>query len=876
MKSLSRVVLFVTLPAAFLGGLFFLSPTAHALTASVSHSPTSPATGEQVTFTAVGDASSGFGAGQYTSCIEKLRVRLDEDNNGSYEFSVDYYPSGCPSTFEKKVIRSYPVPTTVKYQALVWEIDNPSLSVSDTGTVLIQKKNNPVLVVDPSSLDFGKVEVQKSSTLSVKVKNSGGGTINGSVGAVQKPFSCKSGCGNYMLPGGAEKTVSFIFEPTAAGGSSTSVSFTGNDSAMTKTLSLSGEGTSTKFIVTPAILDFGDVEVNQSKTLSLTVKNTGASTVNVEVIQPGTPFSCDAGCSLTVPPNTEETTSISFKPTSVGSSSATLKVLGGAMSKDISLKGNGAGVVPKLSVSPDPLVFPDTELNKTSGPLTVTVENTGKVTVKGQEIAPDAPFSCESQCTPTIAPGAKVTISFAFKPTQAGDFSKVVSVTDSSLNFTKTFTLSGKGIGVPPKPPKIEVTPLTFDFGTLPIGITSEPKKFTVKNVGSAGAGSLSGIATMQTVGSLVFKCTVCGYSDIALGKTAEISFTFTPDGPGNFERKFNFSNSSVANDFATVTLKGAGVAGVVSVTPADEVFNFGDWGVGQSSVKTLTVTNTIKDELQVSASLVADLPGEEQAFAVKAEILSEGGFSVDPQNFALPPATSALISISFTPQDVKTYTSSLTFGLKSGTKTYPSFSKTLTGTGKAQPGPIVVPPPPPPPPPPVGIPGDLCIGPGFDNKQGGQDALSFIEYGRFFGALDPATEQDKIDKINQMLAAPPSKSVRGLVVCGRSCDDPTTEVNEAALCTINHIFFLAQTVINNMLFIWMPLILAIIIVGAGFMLMTSVGNPEKRKNAFRMIRWAALGYGFMLSSWVMINGVLALLGIHANFSDWWKNLPGI
>jgi len=79
----------------------------------------------------------------------------------------------------------------------------------------------PACQVSPSPLAFGSVVVGSTSDSSFTIRNTGAGTLSGSVGPGSGAFSVVSGQGDYSLTAGQEKHVTVRFAPTAAGAHST-------------------------------------------------------------------------------------------------------------------------------------------------------------------------------------------------------------------------------------------------------------------------------------------------------------------------------------------------------------------------------------------------------------------------------------------------------------------------------------------------------------------------------------------------------------------------------------------------------------------------------------------------------------------------------
>ncbi len=86
---------------------------------------------------------------------------------------------------------------------------------------------NPVVVVSPSSLDFGTIAAGASTNLTLVVQNTGGGTLTGSA-SVSAPFQIVSG-GTYSLGSNQTQTITVKFNPNAAGTYNQTISFTGGN-----------------------------------------------------------------------------------------------------------------------------------------------------------------------------------------------------------------------------------------------------------------------------------------------------------------------------------------------------------------------------------------------------------------------------------------------------------------------------------------------------------------------------------------------------------------------------------------------------------------------------------------------------------------------
>lgn len=97
------------------------------------------------------------------------------------------------------------------------------------------------------------------------------------------------------------------------------------------------------------------------------------------------------------------------------------------------------------------------------------------------------------------------------------------------------------------------------------------------------------------------------------------------------------------------------------------------------------------------------------------------------------------------------------------------------------------------------------------------------------------------------------------LVPCGRSCDNPDTYENEAAVCTLCHLLLLIRN-ITDWIFMVMTYIAFAVLVAMGILYIVSTGKPQLIGVAKSGI-WAALvGFAIVLLGWVAINVILMVL----------------
>ena len=137
------------------------------------------------------------------------------------------------------------------------------------------------LLFSPPSLDFGSVMVGNSSQLPIQVTNSSAIPITFASVTATGDYSVGGSCppSGTSLAANSSCTAVVTFTPTASGTRAGTASF--NSSASTNPLSvaLTGIGTQSQLVVTPAALGFNTIVVGVSSNLSVTLYNSGTAPI---------------------------------------------------------------------------------------------------------------------------------------------------------------------------------------------------------------------------------------------------------------------------------------------------------------------------------------------------------------------------------------------------------------------------------------------------------------------------------------------------------------------------------------------------------------------------------------------------------------------
>lgn len=243
-----------------------------------------------------------------------------------------------------------------------------------------------------------------------------------------------------------------------------------------------------------------------------------------------------------------------------------------------------------ISLSPNSLSFADQVVGIMSPPQTVTLTNTGALTLTITSIAvtgaDPSDFSQTNNCG-SLPPGAKCTILVSFTPTQIGPRAASVTIADNAQNSPQSVALSGTGVT---SGPNATLSTKNLTFATQLVGTASPAQAVTLSNYGT----ETLDITSIVTSGDFSQTHT-CG-SSLAAGKSCTIDVTFKPTQRGTRTGTLSVTDNAPGSP-QKVSLTGVGT--VVEVNPTS--LNFGSVQVGQQKTLTTTLTNTGSTTLSIS-----------------------------------------------------------------------------------------------------------------------------------------------------------------------------------------------------------------------------------------------------------------------------------
>jgi dienelactone hydrolase len=301
-------------------------------------------------------------------------------------------------------------------------------------------------------------------------------------------------------------------------------------------------------------LKFADqVVATTSAAQSMTLTNTGYKTVTFAGIsKTGTnasDFSQTNTCGSGIPPRGTCTITVTFTPTHIGPRTASVTITDNAAGTPQSVALSGTGVVsgPNATLSPSRVTFATQVVGTASSAQSVTLSDYGTMPISIASIVASGDFHETKTCGSSLAAGASCTIHVTFKPTQIGNRTGTLSITDNAPGSPQKVSLTGTGTWV-------KFNPTSLNFVNIKVGHSSS-KTTTLTNTGGTAL-SISGITI---TGSTAFsQKSNCGTS-VKAGGSCTITATFTPPSVGSFSGAVSVSDNGGGSP-QQVPLSGTGI----------------------------------------------------------------------------------------------------------------------------------------------------------------------------------------------------------------------------------------------------------------------------------------------------------------------------
>jgi hypothetical protein len=408
-----------------------------------------------------------------------------------------------------------------------------------------------------------------------------------------------------------------------------------------------------------------------ASTQALTIQNTGTSAFALSLTLTGD-FTDTTNCGSTLSGGALCSVAFSFAPSQPGARQGLLAVTAGAGTTPayVTLSGTGTGILSPPNngtlnfggvIAGQPSVqwfkvtqpFTTLTIATTSPFAAILVEDTGY----GHGQPPTSAFT-----TTTSGTCLNCWLGVQFTPPATGLETGILTLTSSSNGSPYGLALTGNGLPLT----GLLLTPVTQDFGTVPVNSTSGATLFTLTNLapGASIAVATPAVSGDFNISSAPTGGTPCG-GPLAYTASCFIELTFTPTAPGPRTGTLSVQAGSTSAS-ASLTAYGSPDPGL-SLNPTALTFN--NIPGGTSTQQTIVVTNTSTASQQIGA------PAATSSFSATSTCAN------------LAPAAACSITVTFLPATAPT-TGTLTIPVTTsvgGTPILTTYTVPLTGAYTAE-----------------------------------------------------------------------------------------------------------------------------------------------------------------------------------------------
>jgi len=523
-----------------------------------------------------------------------------------------------------------------------------------------------------TTLDFGTAVVGTTTQVTDTLTNGSADTVTvSSASSSNASFQLMTPAPPFTLTPGQSATLAIAFSPKAKGKPAGNISV--NTSGGGKIdIAVSGSAVAPgQLAASPGSLTFGNVGVGQSQAKSVSVTNSGGTSVTVSQASVSSGAFSISGLTLpvTIDAGQSAAFNVVFAPKSAGAinGSVTLNGVSSLTMKSkkhsagandtaptsLALSISGDGIAPgQLVTAPSSVSFGNVTTGSTQS-QTVTLTNSGGTSASiSQASVTGAGLSISALTLPlSLGAGQSTSFQLTFSPTSAGIVSGGLTITSTANNANLSMAVTGTGVA----PGALALNPANVSFGSVTVG-SSQNQPVTITNSGgssvtiakatAAGAGfSINGLATPLTLTS---------------GQSSSFTVAFAPQAAGSATGSVTFTSNIAA---VNLGLTGTGQAvGTLGANPAS--VSFGSVQVGTNQAQNITLTNSGSSTVTIS-----------QASA------SGSGFSLSGIStpLTLGAGSSTTFTATFNPNAAGAVTGSVAI---TSTASNPSLNVGLSGTG--------------------------------------------------------------------------------------------------------------------------------------------------------------------------------------------------
>jgi hypothetical protein len=236
--------------------------------------------------------------------------------------------------------------------------------------------------------------------------------------------------------------------------------------------------------IRPRALDFGGVPVGSSSApQTVNLWNVGTAPLELEGVTAGGDFSQTSDCGNRVAAGSQCSIQVTFAPAGGGTRNSTLVLTDNATIHELTVPLLGTGTGLSVIASPWSVAFGSVLVGATTSSQTVTLSNTGSVSLSLSAVAVAGPFAIVTSGTTcaasgTVGPGSSCTVAVDFTPTAGGQATGTLSFSDNAAGSPQTVALTGTGLDFSLAAASGSSTTATVTAGqtaTYNLGLTETP-----------------------------------------------------------------------------------------------------------------------------------------------------------------------------------------------------------------------------------------------------------------------------------------------------------------------------------------------------------------------------------------------------------------
>lgn len=343
------------------------------------------------------------------------------------------------------------------------------------------------IAVSPASMDFKEVRINSSTTAYLWVSNFGNQPLTVSK-IVSSNGHFKPQTTNFSLEPNSSRQVGIIFSPDSVKTFSGRLTIISDDPvADSLIVPVTGKGRALydqKIVVSADSLYYGQVAVNNSRTLSVTIGNTGEKNLTITAVRSTNSVFKPSKTAFQILPGAGETLLITFTPQAVATYKDSLLIINNDSKNDtliVKLTGAGRKSLPQQIALSDTVLNFGSVLTGATKSLALVVHNLGEQNLEIFEVSSnDTQFVIPERWF-VVNPAQSHYLMVAFAPVRSGSFTAQLTLKSNDPTYpVKKVQL--KGTGVVYNGAKIAIRPGTIHFGTTLVGVTKRQPLWIVNS----------------------------------------------------------------------------------------------------------------------------------------------------------------------------------------------------------------------------------------------------------------------------------------------------------------------------------------------------------------------------------------------------------